>query len=57
MSLVRTHNDCDPLEEIIVGRIEGARVPRPDVGVRSTRVSPSLTPRTFLEPVHLPLHG
>ena len=32
-SLVRTHNDWDPLEEIIVGRIEGARVPKPDVSV------------------------
>lgn len=33
MSLVCTHNDWDPLEEIIVGRIEGARVPRPDISV------------------------
>jgi len=32
-SLVRVHNEWDPLEEMIVGRIEGAQVPAPDRGL------------------------
>lgn len=33
MSKVRVHNEWDPLEEVIVGRVEGARVPMADEGV------------------------
>ncbi len=33
MSLVRVHNEWDPLEEVIVGRVEGARLPAPDRGL------------------------
>lgn len=33
MSLVDVHNEWDPLEEIIVGTMAGARVPRPDHGL------------------------
>jgi N-dimethylarginine dimethylaminohydrolase len=33
MSIVRAYNEWDPLEEVIVGRIEGARVPVADAGV------------------------
>ncbi|KAB1990751.1 MULTISPECIES: inosamine-phosphate amidinotransferase 1 [Streptomyces] len=29
MSLVNAHNEWDPLEEVVIGSIEGARVPRP----------------------------
>lgn len=33
MSLVSIHNEWDPLEEVIVGRAENARIPQPDIGV------------------------
>jgi glycine amidinotransferase len=33
MSLVNVHNEWDPLEEMIVGVAEGARVPSPDRGL------------------------
>lgn len=33
MSLVRAYNEWDPLEEVIVGRVEGARVPVADKGL------------------------
>ena len=29
MSLIQVHNEWDPLEEVIIGSIEGAQVPRP----------------------------
>lgn len=32
-SLVRVHNEWDPLEEVIVGSARGARVPSPDPGL------------------------
>lgn len=33
MSLVDIHNEWDPLEEVIVGVVDGARVPSPDRGL------------------------
>ncbi|HEX6077459.1 MAG TPA: scyllo-inosamine-4-phosphate amidinotransferase [Micromonosporaceae bacterium] len=33
MSLVNVHNEWDPLEEMIVGTVDGARVPSPDRGL------------------------
>ena len=33
MSLVDVHNEWDPLEEVIVGIVDGARVPRADKGL------------------------
>ena len=33
MSLVNVHNEWDPVEEVIVGIADGARVPRPDRGL------------------------
>ena len=33
MSLVDVHNEWDPLEEVIVGVVDGARVPSPDRGL------------------------
>jgi hypothetical protein len=33
MSLVDIHNEWDPLEEVIVGVVDGARVPSPDLGL------------------------
>jgi N-dimethylarginine dimethylaminohydrolase len=33
MSLVSVHNEWDPLEEMIVGIVDGARVPSPDRGL------------------------
>lgn len=33
MSRVNTFNEWDPLEEVIVGRVEGARIPRHDKGL------------------------
>ncbi|MDF5727789.1 MAG: inosamine-phosphate amidinotransferase 1 [Rhizonema sp. PD38] len=33
MSKVRVHNEWDPLEEIIVGRANNARIPSPDLGL------------------------
>jgi scyllo-inosamine-4-phosphate amidinotransferase 1 len=33
MSLVHTHNEWDPLEEVVVGTAAGARVPCPDPGL------------------------
>ncbi|QWF84820.1 inosamine-phosphate amidinotransferase 1 [Amycolatopsis sp. CA-230715] len=33
MSLVSVHNEWDPLEEVIVGIADGARVPSPDIGL------------------------
>lgn len=33
MSLVNVHNEWDPLEEVIVGIADGARVPSPDPGL------------------------
>lgn len=33
MSLVDVHNEWDPLEEMIVGVVDGARVPSPDRGL------------------------
>jgi N-dimethylarginine dimethylaminohydrolase len=33
MPIVNAHNEWDPLEEIIVGGVSGARIPRPDPGL------------------------
>jgi scyllo-inosamine-4-phosphate amidinotransferase 1 len=33
MSPVDVHNEWDPLQEVIIGRIEGARIPAPDWGL------------------------
>lgn len=33
MSLVNVHNEWDPLEEVVIGTITGAQVPRPDLGL------------------------
>jgi scyllo-inosamine-4-phosphate amidinotransferase 1 len=35
MSIVNVHNEWDPLEEVIVGRIENARIPSPDLNLHS----------------------
>jgi N-dimethylarginine dimethylaminohydrolase len=35
VSLVNAHNEWDPLEEVIVGSVEGARIPRPDPGLHA----------------------
>jgi N-dimethylarginine dimethylaminohydrolase len=35
MGIVSAFNEWDPLEEVIVGRVEGARVPRPDPGLHA----------------------
>lgn len=32
-ALVAVHNEWDPLEEVIIGTVAGARVPRPDTGL------------------------
>jgi len=42
MSTVCAHNEWDPLEEVIVGRIEGARIPTPDKGLLAVEY-PDLT--------------
>lgn len=39
MSLVNVHNEWDPLEEIIVGTMRGARVPAPDVSLHAVEFS------------------
>lgn len=35
VGVVSAFNEWDPLEEVIVGRVEGARVPRPDPGLHA----------------------
>ena len=39
MSVVNVWNEWDPLEEVIVGRAEGARIPRPDPGLHALEFS------------------
>lgn len=39
MGLVSAFNEWDPLEEVIVGRIDGARVPHPDPGLHALEFS------------------
>lgn len=42
MSIVHVHDEWAPLEEVIVGRIDGARIPTPDAGLMATEY-PELT--------------
>ncbi|MEV5568291.1 inosamine-phosphate amidinotransferase 1, partial [Streptomyces sp. NPDC052196] len=39
MSLVDVHNEWDPLEEIVVGTMRGARVPAPDASLHAVEFS------------------
>lgn len=44
MSLVKVHTEWDPLEEIVVGTMLGARIPRPDPGLFALEYSDLGTP-------------
>lgn len=38
-SLVGVHTEWDPLEEVVIGTIEGARIPTPDLGLHAIELS------------------